>query len=1452
VKYYFFYIALCILVLVFPVYGNSGLSDGASRSRQVYVENKGQWNREALFLASSPGLDVWLTRTGIVYDSYEYTDKAGTDKKARRRGAVVRMDFLRAQLDVRFEGDSPQATTHNYFRAGKTITDVNVYERARAQQLYEGIDAVFYFDNGLPRYDILVQPKADYKKIAFTFQGARSVAVTPEGNLAITTDNGVLEQRGLLAYQINGNGIDTIGSRFVIHTAASGESVVAFTLDGYDSSRPLVIDPLIYSSFLGGEGNEKIEDVAVDQGGSAYVLGTTTSVDFPVTVGTYDTTLGSTDIFITKYDYSGINIVFSTFIGGSGDETAKGLVRDNFGYLYVTGETSSMDFPEVRYTYPASLPGGNNVFVLCLSGLGNAMRYVTLLGGKENEWSEGIAVDKRENVYVTGTTMSSDFPVYRHTDSYKGGEDAFLFSLNNNGQWRFSELLGGLDNDHGKAITVDALDAVWVAGETRSADLPQTNSSTYRGDDYNVFFAKWDTNGNRNIVGYIGSAAGFSTAITSDKSGNVYIAGYTPDAVFNLPDSPIQPQYDKQYGGGIDGFLFSLAPSGDARYSTLLGAGYDDIPLGLTIDAHNNLIIVGLTNQSGAVDDFLPNAYYSRYSKQEGFIAVLKPGNANFSYSTYLGGSNNDECTAVAVGADSTIYVVGNTLSPDFPITVGTREYKAGWEGFVARLQYIPKLVIPSEPLVIDFGDVYIGDSRRGSVTLRNRGESSAEITSYTIRNGTQFSVQTSVPATIPAGDFSFECTFTPKTLGNASDEVTLHFRFLSETIRVVLKGRGVEMPPPVVDVQPDTLNFGDVQTSLSKSDIIMVTNVGVVPVTISSIFLSNVDDFSLSSDPVVPFILLPAQSRSFTVTFTPSTPGEVIASVHIGVARMTTALVSYVRGNGVPAPVPVLSVPDSYDFGRVQIGGSKEWNPSIYNSGRTSATLSVEQPAVQVFAVTMGTLLVEPNASVNMTVSFTPVSAASTNTIVRIPVRELTVPIAVEVKGEGVFPQVTAATIDFGEVGVNETSTATTAVQNIGIDTLRMLSLVSNGSIFTVPPVGATMIAVGETLPVEISFTPDRIGDFTELIWVTVDYLPDPLPIVVKGKGVINDVPLPRITVDRDTLDFGEMAVQTSTTASFIISNLSTTQSVQVTRLEFRANSAPDFSFQNPPDIPFTIEAGGSYPITVQFRPDAVGETSAIISVRSTASSLTVFVVGNGKDDPPPPVIDTVTIGIAGRKVVIGQEFDIIAACTQPAEIVSMLSERGITGIRAVLKWNASVLFPLGTNTRTVTSGSCNVVVETPLSVSADGVLFRLPVKTLLGNADFTDVEITEWQWLPGSADTSRLYTAYQDTCRIKVTDVWFDDDGPRLVNPFAGVLQLDIAPNPFTDKATIKITPMEGVRTVQIYDMLGTLVLDLTDRLQDAGSVDMTASELPSAGIYYCRFTTGSSVLVRTIILR
>lgn len=1447
VRPFFSSIVLLALVLYVPVYGHSGAPSGAAASGRFYIENKGQWDEEALFLARSPGLDVWLTRSGVVYDAYEYTGGTGANEK-RRRGSVVRMEFLHSH-EVTMEGVGRQAGTYRYFRDETTITGAGLYQSAKAGNLYEGIDAVYYFDNGVPRYDLVVQPGTDYKQIALVFRGARAVSLTPGGSLAIMTDNGVLEQRGLITYQIKGNRKDTIASRFVLHTSASGESVVSFALDHYDPSRPLVIDPIVYSSFLGGTGDDIVEEISLDHGGNTYVLGTTQSVDFPVTTGAYDTTTGSTDIFVTKYDYSGSNVLFSTFIGGSGDETARGLARDNFGYLYITGETSSTDFP-AQYTYPELLPqpGGTSVFVVCLSGTGNTLRYATLLGGSRDDRPEGIAVDRHENVYVTGTTASHDFPQYRATSVYRGGEDAFLFSLDKNGQWRFSALLGGTDNDHGKAITVDALDAVWIGGETRSVDLPQTDGSTHRGGDYNVFFAKWDLDGARNLVGYIGLATGFTTAITSDKDGNAYIAGYTPEAAFNLPASPIQPQYSKQYSGGKDGFIVSLTPQGKPRYSTLLGAAYDDIPRAVIVDAHDNLIIVGSTTQSGVVEDFLPDSYYPRYSRQEGFVAVLKPGNQTFSYSTYLGGSRDDECVAVTVSPDSVLYIAGNTLSPDFPITVGTREYKAGLDGFITRLQYIPKVALPAGPLVIDFGEVYIGESRRGSVTIRNQGKSTAELTSFTIRNGTVFSVLTSVPATLPIGDFSFECMFTPAVAGTVSDEVHLTVRFLPEPLTVILKGKGIKMPPPVVAVQPDTLHFGDVNVASTETGIIVVTNAGAVPATISSITLSNTVDFSLTGISY-PLTLLPSQSRSLAVDFTPATTGETFCSVHIEVERMTTALVSFLTGNGVSVPAPVLSVPEAFDFGKVQIGSRKEWTQAVYNSGTTAATLSVEQPPADVFSVTIGTLVVEPNSSVNMVVSFLPVKVGNVTTRIQVPVQELSKPLTIDVEGEGVFPAVTVATIDFGEVTIHTVRTGTTAVRNIGIDTARIASIASGAGAFTVLTTGPAKLDVQEELPVRINFTPDRTGEFAETVWITVDYLPDPVPVMLRGKGIADDAPQPRIISDRDTLDMGTMAIRTSTTASFVLYNLSTTQSVQVTTLALSADANPTFELVGAPSVPFTIDAGGVYPVTVRFRPDVTGPASAVVSIGSSSSSLTVVVLGNGMDDTPPPVFDTARVEMSGRQVVVGEEFDLTAVWEQPLATAAMLEKRGITDVRVTLEWNASVLSSRSAG-GTVQSGIYQVVLEAPLSAS--GTLFRLPVRTLLGNAEFTDVSITKWEWLPALADTARLHVVYDDSCRIAVTDVWHDGDGPRLVNPFAGVLTLEVAPNPFTDKVTMTAAPAGAGRTLAVYDMLGTLVLDLTARLNDSNSVELTASELPSPGIYFCRLAAGGSVLVRTLILR
>lgn len=1421
----------------------------SSSTEPVYIENRGQWNSAALFLAQTPGLDVWLTQSGVVYDMYGYVDAIG-QKQKHRRGTIVAMEFLNALSSSAAEGIARQAGYYSYVKGKKCIADVGSFEQAVLRQVYQGIDAVFYCDGQTSRYDFIVHPNGDYRNITLSFHGMKDVSLTESGELLVSTENGILVQRGLAAYQIIDGKRHSVSCSFIL-TSVDKKKVISLAVGAYNRSYPLVIDPLVSGTFIGGNEKEEVEDVAVDVGGNAYVLGTTVSSDFPVTLGAYETSIYNTDIFLTKFDYTGTHILFSTFIGGSGEERARGLVRDDFGSLYITGVTSSADILDVSYSYPELMPSGQNVFVACLTSEGNALRYMTVLGGSGDDGVEAVAVDKQENVYITGTTQSQDFPLFHSSEVYKDGDEVFLVSLDKNGERRFSTLLGGSGNDSGKTIAVDRANNIWVAGHTNSKNLPTTDFSTYNGNSYNVFFSKWDSDGKRKAVGYIGTGAGSITAMATDNEGAIYLAGYTPDGSFTLPDSRIQPPYDKNYSGQQDGFILKLTTEGKTEYATFLGAAYDDLPLGITVDPDGKIIVVGSTTQSGLVDDFLPMSFFPRYSLKEGFVVVLRPGETEFSYATYLGGSNDDECVAVTTLRDSTLLVVGNTLSHDFPVSLESREYEGDQEGFLVRLQYVAKLDVSPVAQVLDFGKVYIATSAKESITIHNRSSAFAELSSIRLARAMEFTTNHTAPLSLPPGDIPLEFSFTPTKIGVVGDTVTFTAKYLKKVFTIILKGEGITMPLPVVHVLPDTVNFGDVRVSSMATLSIIVTNAGVVPATVTSLTLLFAEQFVVPPI-LIPFTLQPAQSRQILVQCVPVITGVLQDVLQVEVAQVTGAAFSVLQANGIPMPAPVLSIPPSFDFRKVQIGSTKDWLPAILNTGTTSATLSLDAISSDNFRAFLSQPLVEPNSSVNMKVSFAPTTTGTLSQQITVRAQELINPIAITVVGEGVLPsaQVTSAVLDFGSIRIGEQSLRFTPIYNTGIDTLRITSIVSTHAFFQPDAVQLPFaLAMQEDIQLPVTFAPTQIGTFASIIWVHISHMPEPLPIRVTGVGIPEDTAPVGVGVNPVFLNMGEMAVYTTTASQFEVYNRSTTQSVEVTSISFVADQT-SFYLDSAQPTAFTLDKGERRIVPVYCSPQDIGGTSAVVRVQSTINSVLVVLQAWGTSGTL-PVADTLNLVLSSVSGRIGEDVSLPLAFGDPEQGYAITSQRGITGFHAVLRWNASVAQQrVGALHDTIIGGERYVEIEAPLQPSPYG-FYTLPLRVLWGDAERSKVSIDSFQWLPASADRDNLSTITTTQGEIFVSDIWHDKDGPRLINSLRGIANVDINPNPFTDKTTITVQNATSDITVKIFDMLGNVVLDLTSRINKEYSIELSSSEL-ARGMYYCRVGTGRYALVRILVVQ
>src|SRR5436853_849178 len=260
-----------------------------------------------------------------------------------------------------------------------------------------------------------------------------------------------------------------------------GKHRVGFEIGRYDRTKPLVIDPtLIFSTYFGGSGDDLGSSIAVDSSNNIYLAGTTSSADLPLRGAAFGANAGLADMFVTKIDATGTNVIYSTYVGGAGLDRADGIAIDNGGNAYVVGrvDSSSINLPTTPGAFATSYRGGDfDGVVLKLNPQGNALVYSTYLGGEENDSTEGIAVDANGNAYVTGGTKSNAFPItmnaYQGTRA--GDTDAFLAKINPAGSaLLWSSFIGGAATDRGSGVVIDGNGMAYIAGYGASPDfLPE-------------------------------------------------------------------------------------------------------------------------------------------------------------------------------------------------------------------------------------------------------------------------------------------------------------------------------------------------------------------------------------------------------------------------------------------------------------------------------------------------------------------------------------------------------------------------------------------------------------------------------------------------------------------------------------------------------------------------------------------------------------------------------------------------------------------------------------------------------------------------------------------------------------------------------------------------------------------------------------------------------------------
>ena len=529
---------------------------------------------------------------------------------------------------------------------GDIISFAPVGEEKTSVQVsyFKGNDSSEWY-TGLPAYNLVslgeIYPNITVKARAYGGNVEKLFLITPCGSpdeikvrIKGTNCLSILENGSLSVGTISGEVIMSAPKAYQnegeipVKYIIIDENTYGFFVEDYDCNQPLLIDPsLDYSTFIGGSGRESGSRIFVDSSGSIYAMGDTASSDFPTTTGVYQSALGGDyDVYVLKLNSDGKSLAYATYFGGSGNDYGYCMDVDNSGNAYLTGRTASSDFPATTGAYQSVYGGGSyDVFVSKLNPDGSILDYSTYLGGENYEYGYGISVDGDGNAYVTGYARAA-FPVTgdAYQSEVSGKSDAFVSIFNSDG----SSLI---------------------------------YSTLFGGDGYEY--------------GY---------GIDLDNDGNLYVTGKTKSSDYPVTSGA----YQETTGGDYDVFLFEMnINEKNFTYSTYIGGSEEDVGNGIIVDDDKNIYITGYTESS----DFpvTADAYQSVLSGDDDvFILRLNSDGNSLDYSTYLGGSGDEEGSNIVLDSNGNACITGYTESSDFPVTVDAYQSTLGGDddAFVLKL----------------------------------------------------------------------------------------------------------------------------------------------------------------------------------------------------------------------------------------------------------------------------------------------------------------------------------------------------------------------------------------------------------------------------------------------------------------------------------------------------------------------------------------------------------------------------------------------------------------------------------------------------------------------------------------------------------------------------------------------------------------------------------------------
>jgi Tol biopolymer transport system component/subtilisin-like proprotein convertase family protein len=612
-------------------------------------------------------------------------------RPSRFRHAEVRMTLVGANPAAAGRAEGPREARSNYFLGtdrSRWRTDVQHFDGVRFDGVYPGIDVVYYGRQSTLEYDFIVQPGARPEIIELAFRGARKVRLADSGELVLETALGEVRQHAPIVYQERDGEREKIDGRYV----ARGDRSVGFAIDDYDASRPLVIDPVLeYSTYLGGSGNDYAIGLEVDAAGSMYVLGVTPGVGFPTLAGFDTTPNGSSDVFVSKFSSAGA-LIYSTFYGGTGEDTTEALAVDGSGAVYVAGNTTGL-VPTTAGAFQ-TVRNGAHIFAFKLASSGNALAYATYLGSPaDNDFAWAIQADAAGAAYIGGNAASAGFPTTAGAfdRSFGGVADGFVTKLNPAGSaLEFSTFIGGTGQDEIHGMALDAQGTIYATGITHScSDFPITagvaDATCVGGEGF--ITALQPTGAQLAFSTYAGGAGfDFVTDIVVSPAAEATIVGYT-----NSSDLPAQ----NFYAGGLDVFVARLVAGGSRwDFMQYIGDTGDDLSWAIAVDGAGAMVLAGRTTSANFPTT--AGGFNNRPSGSlDAFLTKIRADGA-LDYSTYIGARSEDSATAIALDPNGGVYLAGWTfttgLTTAFPVTANGAFRTGGGDYDAFLMRFAPPI----------------------------------------------------------------------------------------------------------------------------------------------------------------------------------------------------------------------------------------------------------------------------------------------------------------------------------------------------------------------------------------------------------------------------------------------------------------------------------------------------------------------------------------------------------------------------------------------------------------------------------------------------------------------------------------------------------------------------------------------------------------------------------------